>query len=182
MKAFYIVASIILMWGISCGAQAPLDIPTSPAGVTTTTGLEFSAITSKTEYFPLEPIEVFLSITNASDVMQIIPTGRPELLYEIIIHKNDNVDIPLTRYGKEAYARSRNVQIKPYGIKPHDTYKEALLVNRYYDMSEAGTYLISLSRRLSVPGSSSILVAPSLNIELVITEQVPAARSAWGAR
>lgn len=182
MKAFYIFASVILMCGMRCGAQAPVVMPASAPGVTTTTGLEFSAITSKTEYCPVEPIVVYLSITNTSDEMQIIPAGRPELLYEISIHKRDNVDVPLTCYGKEAFARSRNVQIKPSGIKPHDTYNEAFLVNRYYDMSEAGTYWLSFSRRLSVPGSSSILSAPSREIELVITEQVPAAHSAWGAR
>ena len=145
-----------------------------------TNGLQFCISLSNSQYSPLEPIVMDLVVSNSSEKALAVVAGRPEWLCDIrVIHKGVG-EVAKSRYGMNASESTWRANFKPIGIEAGACRNDPLLLNRYFDMSVAGTYQVSVKRRLSMPGSGKATVAESGEVEIHVTAEVPGATSAWG--
>ncbi len=162
--------------GISFAASGE---PVSSCGVVTN-GLQVCISLSSSEFAAIEPIIVDLIVSNSSEKAFMIAVGRPEWVCDIEVMQVGEGKIAQTRFGVNAAQSIRRANPKPWLLKPGECRHDPILLNRYFDMSVAGIYRVSITRRLSMPSASQGVIANSGDVEIRVIDEVPGGRSAWG--
>jgi hypothetical protein len=105
-------------------------------------------VSMPTNYAVLEPIVIEISLANATNEELFFAMGHPSLIYNIDIRDSDGNIIPLTRYGEQEEMKKSRRHIYRIRLGPEETYKEHVILSRFYDLSMAGKYTVKIKRRI----------------------------------
>jgi len=117
-----------------------------------TDGIEISVAAPVTTA-PAHALYVRITIKNLeNDVVSYVNTSA-DTDYAIAVLYENGDPVPLTAYGKQTAGRkagggeARRIVVN---LKQGDENTDQLLLNRLYDMSTAGVYVLSISRNVAV--------------------------------
>lgn len=138
-------------------AYAPQSKPTAIAMKSdTVAGIQLYARLDRNTYSPADKILLELILTNTTENAVIIKSGIPEIVYEINMKYVDDMQTAKrTQYGQYMVNRARMSSSKPIQVPGHGYIKQFITLNRIYDMTLAGTYLLNIHRGLGIPGKGT---------------------------
>ena len=92
-----------------------------------------------------QPIGIHIIFKNISAQEHTLPLAS-ELNRSSIILKNDKGEsVPLTRYGQRNVGKPFTLaEITPKRLKPGEEYRFSFVLNRFFDMTESGTYFLTV--------------------------------------
>lgn len=147
MRQMFAYAAIAFLFSSVCQAQDKKTDGSAPGAVVD--GLRLSAVVATNAFAAMQPIEVHLDLTNVSEEVKIIGISGPMGLLEISVRDENRKEIPLTRFGKSWAEDYRpHARIKPTRMAPGKVYSETIVLNRFFDMTMDGTYLVTFTRSL----------------------------------
>ena len=125
----------------------------------------------KKDRFPVcEPVHLVIMLKNVGKDPVKYAETYPEQDYSLLVTDKNGKVVPLTRYGARL---SKNVGevlrrvVKTLG--PNGEARVELLVNRLYDMTEAGAYSITVTRPIAKKDGNGVVVVQSgtLNVQVL---------------
>ena len=182
MKTLF--SDVLLLVFLSANGSVPLGVsasaaPTSALNIASKAGpvvdgLQLSIKTEKEKYFTGELVLLRLTITNTTGNEHWVIENNPETDFAVDVTNTAGNAVSLTEWGKglpkPPYPAAVSVFSRPF-LKGHDV-THTLVLNRRYDLSKAGSYLITV-KRFGFPRSddhSKRFQLTSNVLPLVITE------------
>ena len=193
MKNIRLYAALVACNIVFLGLSVPIHAQTIDAHAVNqvqsrnTEGLEVTLSSETSHYGAGEPVRLDVSIKNLTDQpRQMLYPNGVETMLNIIVQKQDGKLVPLTAYGAQAYVAPDFTQTyHPYRgpirldgpiqlgtisplILAHQQLKFKILVSRLYDMTQSGTYVISVKQwvpRLTGKDVAA-LVSPNLTVRV----------------
>jgi hypothetical protein len=115
-------------------------------------GLAVSLTFPQETYDPWEPIVGKLVITNLAkeehEVFKVVASGAVFNVYDITVVQSNGSEVPLTSHGEGMYGnRDCWAGIMRQKLKPGEEVVITVHFNRLYDMTRAGEYHITATRR-----------------------------------
>jgi hypothetical protein len=135
--------------------------------------VEYTIEANKGVYFPLEPIEIAVTITNRStNVITYVDTGLPfrDGKYRVI-DKQNGVEVPLTLYGanqlKLPFYKRDFIPVVPGG-----ELKRNFILNRMFDMSLCSDYIVKWELHYYIEDDTiTTIQGQELNVSIIEKEQ-----------
>lgn len=132
----------------------------------------------KDTYNSCEPIILSITATNISDatVVFLMPPDFSENKFTYSIYNNtQNMKSEVTSYGNMLYQGHFPRGVSGYflNFKPNDTYTKKFQIDRIYDMSLSGDYIISASFACFDLASKTGSYPKSNTIQIRITDENP---------
>ena len=92
-----------------------------------------------------EPIGIHIIFKNVSTQERILPLAREVNRSSIVLENEKGEKIPLTRYGQKNAGRPFTFgEVTPKHLKPGEVYRYSFVLNRLFDMTESGTYFLTI--------------------------------------
>ncbi len=106
------------------------------------TNVTLLAEVEKTEFAPLEPIAVKLSLLNRGDLMRVLSYGPDIRAYAVSIKHQSGIEMPLTQYGKGFSHNARRFNEDLWHVFFHHDgwHGRPFVLNWIYDMTLPGHY------------------------------------------
>lgn len=145
---FHSVATLAFALDEDDAGKAP---PTVEGRVTD--GFRLSLQAKRTKLSVGEPVELWVTLTNASKAnLTIFETTAFADIYLTV--DQDDRRVPLTRLGllyenREKWQKVRN---QPIGLKPGESRRYSIAANLFYDMTLSGTYQLYAAYRVPARG------------------------------
>lgn len=111
-------------------------------------GVQLILQTEESKFSPYSPILMRISVKNTTDKMLNYVVSHVHRDYEFMVTDEKGEPIPLTRYGQS--------QLKPLftagsvgnmDMDPGGEWRDEIIINRYFDMTLEGVYLIKCIRK-----------------------------------
>jgi hypothetical protein len=116
-----------------------------------------------------EPIVLALSLKNTTRVNLYLASSGPEKDFLVDAKREDGQAVPLSEYGRKLLL-NRGVIFARFGVKagPGQVLKYSLELNRIYDMSAGGTYLITVKRDIRTRNRRALTQVVSNTVKVVV--------------
>ena len=124
--------------------------------------------TEKEQYKPCESIYIDITLTNNSEKLLTIYETSNEKDYKVIVTDDKGKEINLTQYGenlKELVIHHRMVVTK---ISTKESTRCRILINRLYDMTLSGEYVIKVKRSAENIDGTDLIELESNTIKLKV--------------
>jgi hypothetical protein len=116
-------------------------------------GQAISIATSKTVYTSGEPIILKINFKNTGHNEVLFVRRLPLAVYDVTVLMPDGTKAPLTLFGTRRFgSRSGGSKIID-SLKPGEQVRSEIELNRVFDMTIDGKYLVSVQRRVWKDGS-----------------------------
>lgn len=176
---------------LQANAQTPLPQPINEVRSQSIEGLEVTLSSESSHSGAGEPVRLDVSIKNLTDQpRQMLYPNGVETTLNIIVQKQDGKLVPLTAYGAQTYVAPDFTQTyHPYRgpirldgpvqlgtisplIPAHQQLKFRILVSRLYDMTQPGTYVISVKQWVPRLTGKDVAALVSPNLEVRVDDEL----------
>ncbi len=150
-KIAYLVLTVFIVIGIQtinfCDEGSKAEIPDLPSTHINSNFLQLKVAIEEKQYGPAEPILISVAIKNIDDVTTDVPIGSEFCRnFHLSVFRNGK-KAPYTEYMSKIQNDPINKGLissgKMISLSPGKTLENHRLINRYYDMSICGEYVIS---------------------------------------
>ena len=121
--------------------------------------------TEKEVFKPCEPIYGDISLNNNTEKPLVVYETSDESDYKLMIFDAKGKEVKLTQYLKTRMVKHRLIVTK---ILTKDSKKCRILINRIYDMSLSGDYIIKVRRSIEKPEGNGLIDMESQSIKVKI--------------
>ena len=139
-------------------------------------------VSMPTNYAVLEPIVIEVSLANSTSAELFFALGQPSLIYNIDIRDSDGNIIPLTRYGEQEEKKKSSRRVYRTRLGPEETFKEHIILSRFYDLSMAGKYTIKMKRRIHAVDTIPPEFKESPLLQFEVSQKSIHYSREWGAK
>jgi hypothetical protein len=136
-------------------------------------GYSISISTSKNVFAPAEPISMTITLKNIGKESLWLVRGNTFLFYNVNVLLPDKKPAPQTLYGARRIGNASGIAgVASYYLKPGEETSTEIPLSRLFDFSLAGTYEISVIRKIKIQKDNQWLDVPSNQIEVTVDEHL----------
>lgn len=162
-------------WASQGAPQPPEKVPATLQTITghTLEGLRLEVVLLQERYEASGPAWIVLRIVNSGDGTYYVPFDRPDKDYTFaVLDARTTEPVPLTRFGQALRAEPVRQEYPSYlllELKPGRSLQAAAPINRLFDLSLPGRYVLSVCRTLRGPISGNWITLRVDHIPIEVT-------------
>jgi hypothetical protein len=132
-------------------------------------GFQLSASVEPTTIPLGDPIVLTLALKNTTKVNLYLASSGPEKDFMTNVRREDGRSVDVSEYGRKLLL-NRGVIYARFGVKagPGEVLKYALELNKIYDMSSGGTYLVTIKRDIRTRDRRALTQVVSNTVKVVV--------------
>lgn len=154
MNKLLLIATLAATSGLSLLPCHADPIGPKPGELVTVDGFQLSITADSQEFVSGSPIKLDTLAKNVTDKkLSLVASSRlVPSDYEVEVKTEKGELLPLTRYGQRV-KRNKGTFFSVGGVDvlPGASYRQEILVNQVYDMTDPGVYLVTVRRDVPVP-------------------------------